>query len=110
MPNQWDAVLGAAAKRFLSCLPPGEEAECREVILSDLCENPLPQSNADRHEVSSFPNRPGVIECFIKGWHFRYGIENANTICIFTVNYDPDNPKSPLFGLYPATPGPPHLR
>ena len=110
MPNQWDAVLGVAAEKFVSSLPQDEEAECRKVILSDLCDNPLPDSNPNRRVNSSFPNQPGTIECFIKGWHFRYGIENANTIIVYTINYGPDNPKSPLFGLFPTGPRPPQLR
>ena len=110
MTNRWDAVLRESAEIFVSSLPPDEEAECREVILNDLCDNPRPADNPSRYSVSSFPNQPGVIECFIKGWHFRYGIVNANTIVVFTVNYSPDNPKSPLFGLYPTDPHPPNIR
>jgi hypothetical protein len=109
MANLWDAVLREGAEAFVRSLPEEEEVECRSVILNDLCDNPLPENNLSRYAVSSFPNQLGTIECFIKGWHFRYGIENENTIVVFTVNYDPDNPKSPLFGLFPNVPRPPDV-
>ena len=104
MTPLWDAVLREPAEMFLSSLSPEDATECREVILNDLCNNP------DRRETPSFPNRPGVIERSLKGWHFRYGIENANTIAVFSIHYAPDNPKSPMFGLFPTDPPPPSIQ
>lgn len=110
MANRWDAVLRESAEVFISSLSPDEGAECREIILNDLCDNPVPADNPLRYETRSFPNPPGVMERSIKGWHFRYGIVNANTIVIYSVNYGPDNPKSPLYGLFPTGPRPPRIR
>ena len=104
MTHLWDAVLREVAERFVSELHPEEKAHCRQVILDDLCKEP-----DRRPTLESFPNRPGTIECSIKGWHFRYGIENSNTITIYTIQYSPDNPKSPLYGLFPTGPRPPQI-
>ena len=46
------------------------------------------------------------MECSIKGWHIRYGIENSNTIAVYIINYSLNNPQSPLYGLFPAGPRP----
>ena len=104
MAHLWDTVLRKVAERFISSLPPEEEAHCRQVILDDLCREP-----DRRSPLESFPNRPGTIECFIKGWHFRYSIENSNTITVYTIYYSPDNPKSPLYGWFPTGPRPPQI-
>ena len=105
MAHLWDAVLSKVAKAFLSSLPPDDEADFRQVILDHLCDEPDKRPVAD-----SFPNMPGTFQCSIEGWFFRYGIENSNTIRVFSIQYSPDNPKSPVYGLFPdGPPTPPRI-
>ena len=101
---RWDAVLRESAEDFLSSLSPQEEAHCRQVILNVLCDNPLPANNPGRRELRS---QPGVMEAFTHGWHFRYGILNANTIVVYAIFYSPNNPRHPIFGTQPDIPPPP---
>lgn len=100
---RWDAVLRESAETFLSSLSPQDEAACRQVILNVLCDNPHPANNPRRRERLS---QPGVIESITHGWHFRYGILNANTIVVYAIFYSPNNPGHPIFGAAPDTPEP----
>ena len=104
MTPRWDAVLADLAERFLDSLPERERLHCRQVILSVLCDNPLPASNPGRRELRS---QPGVMEAFTHGWHFRYGILNANTIVVYAIFYSPNNPRHPIFGTPSDIPPPP---
>ncbi len=107
MTPRWDAVLREAAREFLASLPLGERRDCRQVILNDLCNNPLPANNPARRELL---RQQGTIQCFIKGWHFLYGIENANTIRVYGIYYSPNNPSHPIFGLPSDSPELPDIR
>ena len=93
----WDAVLSRTSELFLEGLSPEEIEDCKRTILDELCDNPEPLNNPSRSVVRSFPNRPGVIEHAIGGWHFRYVILNSNTIGIASIYYSPMNPKHPLY-------------
>ena len=102
MAHLWDAVYSKVANNCLSSLPIKEQEECRQVVRDHLCDRP-----DSRPTVDSYPNSPGTRECSISGWFFRYGIENSNTIWVYSIHYSPDNPKSPLYGLFPDGPPPP---
>lgn len=103
MTPRWDAVLADLAEKFLDTLPERERLNCRQVILNVLCDNPHPANNPRRRERLS---QPGVIESITHGWHFRYGILNANTIIVYAIYYSPNNPSHPIFGAGPDNPPP----
>ena len=63
--------------------------ECEAAVLDELCRNPQPENNAERRSADYFPNAPGVIECVIGRWYFRYRILNANTLEVFTIYLAP---------------------
>ena len=88
----WDVVLSVPARLFLDRLPAEQRSNCHQTILDDLCYRPRPEDNPGRQPASYFPNRPGIIECVISGWHFRYRILNANTIEVVSVNRVPNDP------------------
>lgn len=75
-----------------------QQRHCRAVILNVLCDNPHPANNPRRRERLS---EPGVIEHLTHGWHFRYGILNANTIAVHAIFYSPNNPRHPISGPPP---------
>lgn len=85
----WDPVIGRVARRFLDRLSPENREECEAVILVELCRNPQPEDNPTRFHASYFPHAPGIIECAIGRWYFRYRLMNANALEVITVYFAP---------------------
>lgn len=94
---RWDAVISDVAGLFLDTLSKEDEQECRQVILNNLCDNPDPATNPFRRPVEYYPNRPGVIECAVGRWYFRYRNVNRNTVEVATIFFSPMDPKHPLY-------------
>ena len=96
MTPLWDVVLRESAENFLDWLLPHDRDDCRRIIVTQLCRNPLPENNPARRYASYYPNQPGTIECAIGLWYFRYRILNANTIEVLSIGISPDNPHHPI--------------
>ncbi len=97
MTHRWDAVIRPGAEMSLEWMVSEDREECNRVIINDLCNNPRPENNRARRYASYYPNRPGVIECVIGRWYFRYGVLNENTIEVFSIAISGDNPNHPMY-------------
>ena len=96
MPR-WDVILRGGAERTLEWMLPEDREDCYRIIINELCNNPRPENNRARRYAPAFPNRPGVIECAIGRWYFRYGILNESTIEVFSVGPSAGNPNHPMY-------------
>ena len=97
----WDVIISGAPRDFLDGLAPENRKECYDTLINRLCRNPRPEDNASRQRADYYPHGPGVIECVIGRWYFKYAIINDNTLRVMTIYFAPgtdDNmpPVTPL--------------
>ena len=85
----WDAIISGAPRGFLDGLTPENREECYDTLINRLCRNPRPENNASRRRADYYPHGPGVIECVIGRWYFKYAIINDNTLRVMTIYFAP---------------------